>query len=205
MVQRKSKEVKVTVRRWRKSDLDGIFACQRAAYPEFSSDELCEARHYELQFKTFPEGQFLAEVDGKIVGYATSLIVELDQEDLRYRYGEITGGGTFGTHDPSGDTLYGADIAVLPGYQGLGIAGQLYKRRKQLVRQLNLKRMVAYGLIPGYLPYSGKLSPMEYIEKVKAGELKDTALTAQYKAGYEVKGILLDFVGDPRSLNNATF
>jgi len=50
-------------------------------------------------------------------------------------------------------------------------------------------RMVAGGRIPGYKNHAGKMSPEEYIEKVKAGELKDMALNAHLKAGYEVKGV----------------
>jgi hypothetical protein len=71
-----------------------------------------------LQYEAFPDGQILAEVDDRVVGYATSLIVQLSEESFWYAYSEITGVGTFTTHNPSGDTLYGADIAVHPDYWG---------------------------------------------------------------------------------------
>ena len=58
-----------------------------------------------MQLAAFPEGQFLAEANGDVIGYATSLIVQLDDDAHWYTYEEITGGGTFSTHDPSGDTL----------------------------------------------------------------------------------------------------
>ena len=76
-----------------------------------------------MQFAAFPEGQFLAEADGEVIGYATSLIVQLDDDAHSYTYEEITGGGTFSTHDPSGDTLYGADIGVRPDGGGTASPG----------------------------------------------------------------------------------
>jgi len=70
--------------------------------------------------------------------------------------------------------------------------------------RFNLRRMVAGGRIPGYKNHAGKMSPEEYIEKVKSGELKDMALNAHLKAGYEVKGVHLDYLIDEASLNYAT-
>jgi regulatory protein len=92
----------------------GIVVCHRAAYPEYPKNAYYTERFYEMQFAAFSEGQYLAEIDGVIVGYATSLIVQLDDDAHWYTYEEITGGGTFSTHDPSGDTLYGADIGSAP-------------------------------------------------------------------------------------------
>lgn len=195
---------KLRVRRWKKTDLEGIYACQKAAYPDYPEDSLCDVRHYKMQLEAFPEGQFLAEIGGKVVGYATSLIVDLAGDDRRYSYSEITGTGTFSTHDPSGVTLFGADIAVHPGFRGQGISAKLYKRRKNLVRDFNLKRMLAYGRIPGYKDVAGKMTPHQYIDKVKNKELRDTSLSAHLSAGYAVKGVLLDYMGDRSSLNHAT-
>ena len=100
----------------------GIVACHRAAYPEYPESAYYNERFYEMQFAAFPEGQFLAEADGEIIGYATSLIVQLDDDAHWYTYEEITGGGTFSTHDPSGDTLYGADIGVRPEWRRHGVS-----------------------------------------------------------------------------------
>ncbi len=76
-------------------DIPSVVDCQRSAYQELDPDSLYDIRLYELQFTAFPEGQILAELDGKIVGYATSLIVQLDDDNHRYTYEEITGAATF--------------------------------------------------------------------------------------------------------------
>lgn len=197
--------MKIRVRRWQQEDIPQIVKIQQQAYPNFARKDLCDERNYNYQLAAFPEGQILAEVDGEIVGYATSLIVQLDDQSPWYSYAEITGLGTFSTHTPSGDTLYGADIAVLPEYRGNGIASRLYQGRKRLLSRFNLRRMVAGGRIPGYIDYAGKMTPEEYIAEVVNGRIKDMALSAHLKAGYAIKGVHLDYLEDAQSLNYATF
>ena len=195
----------VKVRRWKKADLPAILACQNAAYPNIARESLADLRKLQMQLDAFPDGQFLAEIDGKVIGYAASLIVRLDDDSPWYSYDEITGAGTFSTHDPSGDTLYGADIAVHPDYRGTGIAGKLYVRRKNLLKKYNLRRMVAGGRIPGYAHHAKKMTAERYIEKVKKGELKDMALSAHLKAGYDVLSVHYAYLNDRESMNYATF
>jgi GNAT superfamily N-acetyltransferase len=163
------KSPRVRIRRWTENDLKSVVACQRAAYPDFDPDHLCTKRDYKLQLAAFPDGQLLAEIDGQIVGYATSLIVQIDDAHW-YSYSEITGSGTFSTHTPSGDTLYGADIAVDPNARGLGVAGTLYEGRKRLLKRYNQRRMVAGGRSPGYRNHAGRMSAEEYVERGVAGE-----------------------------------
>jgi predicted amidohydrolase/GNAT superfamily N-acetyltransferase len=193
----------VKVRPWKEEDIPAIVACQRAAYPDF--DEQYDARIYAMQFAAFPEGQVLAEVNGKVVGYATSIIVLLDDSIDWYRYDEITGGGSFSTHTPTGDTLYGADIAVHPDYRGMGVAGKMYVHRKRIMKRYNLSRMIAHGRIMNYNEQAGRVTAREYVELVREGKLKDSALNAHLKAGYRVKGVFLDLLQDDSSLNYSTF
>jgi len=193
------------VRRARLEDIPAIYACQAAAYASFPATGLCDERQLRLQLEAFPEGQFVAVRRGEIVGYAASLIVQLDEDSPWYSYVEITGTGTFTTHDPSGDTLYGADIAVHPKHRGKGIAGLLYEARKKLVRRLNLRRMVAGGRIPGYQAVAGKMTAEEYVERVIRGELRDPALNAHLKAGYTVRGVHMGYLRDEQSLDYATY
>lgn len=199
-----SPKQKNRVRLWTEEDIPAIVECHEAAYPDYPPEGQYDQRIYKMQFTAFPQGQLLAEVDGKIIGYATSLIVQLDDDSELYTYAEITGAGTFSTHTPSGDTLYGADIAVHPDYRGQGIAAKLYVHRKRLLKRYNLRRMVAYGRLPGYKKVAGKMTAEEYVEAVKNGELNDMALNAHLKAGYDVKRVLLHFVGDDASMNYST-
>ena len=195
---------KIKVRTWIKEDIPRIVACHRAAYPEYAENAYYNERFYEMQLAAFPEGQFLAEANGDVIGYATSLIVQLDDDAHWYTYEEITGGGTFSTHDPSGDTLYGADIGVRPQWRRHGVSKMLYEKRVGLMKRYNLRRMVAYGRLPGYTEYAGKMTAEEYVQKVVSGEMADPSLSAHLRAGYHVRRVLLDFLWDNASLNYST-
>ncbi len=196
---------RISIRRATLDDVPAIYACQQAAYPTFPPHGLCDERQLGMQIARFPEGQLVAVADDRVVGYCTTLIVALAEDSPWYSYNEITGYGTFSTHDPSGDTLYGADIAVHPEYQGRGIAGRLYKARKRLLTRFNLRCMVAGGRIPGYRQVAGRMTAEEYVERVVRGELKDRALNAHLKAGYRVVGVHMGYLRDEASLDYATF
>lgn len=196
---------RVTIRSWREEDLPQIVRCQRAAYPDLlGTDDDYDVRKYALQLEAFPEGQFLAECRGQVVGFATSLIIQLDNVTGDYRYDELTGAGTFSTHNHAGDTLYGADIAVDPAFQKRGVSKRLYTARLRLLRRYNLRRMLAYGRIPHYEQYISQYTPEEYVEKVVSGELTDPALNTHLSAGYEVKRLLFDYVSDDKSVGICT-
>lgn len=199
-----SKHKKIIVRHWKPEDIPAIVECHKAAYSDYPPGSQYDERIYTMQMNAFPQGQFLAEIDGKVVGYATTIIVQLDDTANWYTYSEITGKSTFSTHTPSGDTLYGADIAVHPDYRGQGVAGAIYIPRKKLLKRYNLRRMIAYGRIPGYKQYAGRMTADEYVEAVAKGELKDPALVAHLKAGYSVKRIMIDFFGDRSSMDYCT-
>lgn len=195
----------IQVRRARPGDIPRLLACQQAAYPGFGGTALCDERQLRMQQAAFPEGQLVAVHRGEVVGYSATLIVVLADDSPWYSYGEITGGGTFSTHDPSGDTLYGADIAVHPDYRGMKVAQRLYDARKRLLKRLNLRRMVAGGRIPGYRQHAGAMTAEEYVDRVIRGELKDQALNAHLKAGYSVRAVHLGYMHDHQSLGYATF
>lgn len=147
-----------------------MVACHAAVYGNvYAAGDLYGPELYQMQLAAFPEGQLVIELAGQIIGYATSLIVQLDDHAELYDYEQITGGGTFSTHDPAGDTLYGADIAVHPDQRGQGLAGLLYEHRKRLMKRFNLRRMLAYGRIPGYAAVAGKLTARQLAARAGPG------------------------------------
>jgi predicted amidohydrolase/GNAT superfamily N-acetyltransferase len=181
-----------------------MVAASRAAYADWPPSSLSNERNFGLQIAAFPAGQFVAVANGEVVGYATSLIVQYDDDSPWHSYPEITGYGTFSTHDPAGQTLYGADLAVRPDWQGKGVSQRLYQARRRLMKRLNLKQMVAGGRLPGYSAHRGKLTAQEYVDKVRAGELRDRALNAHLRAGYTVAGVHYGYLEDQESLGYAT-
>lgn len=153
----------------------------------------------------FPEGQLCLVVNGKLVGVALALIVDYDKYGDQHNYNQITGNYSFKTHDAEGDILYGIDIFVHPDYRGLRLGRRLYDARKDLCERLNLRGIIAGGRIPNYESHSKKLSPRQYIERVKAKQIYDPTLTFQLSNDFHVKKILKGYLpGDRESKEFAT-
>jgi predicted amidohydrolase/GNAT superfamily N-acetyltransferase len=144
----------------------------------------------------FPEGQICIELDGKVVGAALSIRVNLNKFKENHTYKEITGSFTFDTHDDAGDVLYGIEVFIHPDYRGMRLGRRLYDARKTLCEQLNLKSIVVGGRIPNYHKHADKLTPREYINKVKNREIHDSTLTFQLSNDFQIKKVLKDYLPD---------
>lgn len=151
----------------------------------------------------FPEGQFVAELDGKLVGTSTCMRVSLERALAPHTWTEISARGTLVTHDPVGNTLYGVNIAVEPALQGLGIGHALYRARITLARSLGCRWFVAGARIPGYHLHAAQLSPEAYLQEVREGKLFDPTLSRQMKVGFEVRSLLPDYAPDPETQGHA--
>ncbi len=154
--------------------------------------------------KLFPEGQICIEDNGKPVAVALSLIIDFSLFDDQHSYYQIVGNGTFKSHDPDGDYLYGIDVSVDPEYQGMRLGRRLYDLRKELAENLNLKGILIGGRIPGYHKHSKEMQAQQYIQKVKIRELYDPVLTFQLSNDFHVRNLLDDYwPGDHQSRGNA--
>lgn len=190
------------VRRMTPDDISAIVDVQSRVFAgmnPWSRESL--ARHLTI----FPEGQLVAvDESGRVLGSASSLIIDWDDYAELAKWSVITGDGTFDTHNPLGKTLYGADISVEPLARRQGIGSLLYQARKQIVRELGLKRMLAGGRIPGYAQVSQQMTPKEYVAEVIAGKREDPTLSFQLRNGFVVLDIIPDYVRDSESRNYAT-
>lgn len=148
----------------------------------------------------FPEGQIVVKVNGQIAGCALSIIVDYEKFEDKHTYRQITGNFSFQTHSATGDTLYGVDIFILPDFRGLRLGRRLYEYRKELCEKMNLKAIIFGGRIPDYHKYEDKLSPKEYIDKVKAREIYDPVLNFQLSNDFYPVRILKGYLeGDEGS------
>ncbi len=180
-------------------------ALQQICLPTLGDDELLLEEHFLKHCELFPKGNFVAITDnGKIVGLGSGFLIDFDFDHPDHRFNEIIDEGYYTQHDPNGDWYYGADITVHPDYRRRGIGGMLYAARKGIIRRLNRKGLVAGGLIPGYADYKDTLTVQEYVEQVVASDLYDPTLSFQLKHGFEVRGLLEDYIDDAASDNWST-
>jgi predicted amidohydrolase/ribosomal protein S18 acetylase RimI-like enzyme len=169
------------------------------SYPEMA-DSYWEADDIKKLLSVFPEGQLVILADGKVVGSALSLIVDEKIVDKKHNYNQIIGDYTFSTHNPHGEILYGIDVFIHPNYRGLRLGRRLYDARKELCEQLNLKAIVFAGRIPNYSQHSKKMTPKNYIDKVKRKELHDPVLSFQLSNDFHVLRIIKNYLeGDVES------
>lgn len=66
------------------------------------------------QLGNFPEGQFVAEYDGRIVGHCATFRIDEATAMSPHSWREITAGGYAARHDALGDWLYGMEVCVDP-------------------------------------------------------------------------------------------
>ena len=192
----------ITIRSMTLKDLPGVIELQHRAFPTMNVWTLEELTSH---LTIFPEGQFVAvDASGRIVGSASSLIIDWDDYAESAHWSTITGQGTFSTHNPHGKTLYGADMCVDPAARRKGIGSLLYNVRKQIVRDRSLKRMLTGGRIPGYAQVSEEMSPKQYVTAVIQGRRKDPTLSFQLDNGFVVLDIIPEYLNDKESHGFAT-
>jgi GNAT superfamily N-acetyltransferase len=166
---------------------------QRVCFPTLAPHELMTAEHFLAHLQLFAAGQHVALDGARVVGQSSTFRIG-PQVFGKHTFTEIMAGGWFTNHDPQGEWLYGADMSIHPDYRGMKLSKQLYAARKDLIQQLGLRGMVAGGMIPGYPRYRDQLSVVEYVDAVVAGEIADPTLTPQLRSGFQVHGILYDYI-----------
>lgn len=193
----------VTVRHTRESDINALTALQRRSYPAdmppWSRTRFCQ------QLDAFPQGQLVAEYEGRVVGCTSSLIVLWDDWCDSHTWKEITAAGSFDNHNPQGRTLYGAEVFVDPDLRGKRIGHALYEGRRALCRAMNLKRIMACGRLPGYHKHAAAMSAEDYAKRVVWGDLRDPVLGFQLYEGFHYCGVIEDYLPEDReSCGNAS-
>ena len=198
---------RLKIRNITKEDIHKIIALQRQSFSDMASYGMIWPSDFlENHIRIFPHGQLCAELDKeRIVASASSLIISLKPSYRKHTWHEITGYGMFNNHDPTGDSLYGADISTHPEFQGQGVGTMLYTARKELAIKLNLKRMIVGGRLYNYFLHADKMTAEEYAQKVINGEFTDPVLSFQLKNGFRFIKILSGYLYDRRSLNYASF
>ena len=176
---------------------------EQTVFSSIGTEDLLSYEDIVGYCKVFPEGGFVALDGDKPIGFGVGLLLDFNFEDAYHSLDDLTGTTGGGDHNPEGDWYYGVTIAVNPEYRKRGIGHQLYELRKEAVRKLGKKGIVAGGVIPGYSEHLDTMSADEYIDKVVSGDLYDPTLSFQLQNGFEARGAIPDYLDDPTVGNNA--
>jgi hypothetical protein len=83
------------IRNLRPTDIAAAIALQQRVYTAIPA---LDQSQFENLIQRFPQGQFVAELDGRIVGMALSLVILWDDYSLHHTWASITNNGKFDTH-----------------------------------------------------------------------------------------------------------
>ena len=182
---------RVVVRRLRKRDLKQVQALQRECFPGV---EPWRKEQFNTLIESFPEGQICVELDEEIVATSSSIRVNGAAYTGKHSFKDLETSATRNVHDPEGDSLYGIDIAVRPKSRGFRFARRLYEARKELVRELNLRRILIGGRVPNFHKYADDISINEYVRRVVQKQIRDPTINAQLANGFAVRQVLAQYL-----------
>jgi hypothetical protein len=188
-------------------DISGVAALQEACFPPpFPEEEHWNKNHLTKHLEIFPQGQFVCEIDKKIVASASNCIISEETWNNHLTWADTLGGHFFENFDQNGTTMYGADISVHPNFRKLGIAKKLYKARFQTVEELKLVRYGTACRIPDFSNHKEKNTSLDvhlYCQEVVKGNLTDRTLTPLLKMGLSYSLTITDYMDDIESGNAA--
>lgn len=193
----------VLVRPTRVADFTALIGLSRTCYPD---DLPWTSTQLGLQRAVFPAGQLVAIdlASGGVVGMAASLIVAWEDYEVQSSWRDFTDNGTFANHDPSGRTLYAADVMVSPDARRRGIGTSLYAARRALVQRLGIARIRSGARLRSYHRRAGEMSAEEYVAGIVDGRFQDPTLSFQLRQGFRVLAVAPDYLPrDPQSLGYA--
>ena len=174
-------------------------ALELAAFPSADPEELLSEADILAHAGLFPEGFFVVMDGSQVVGQGAGILMDFDFDHPQHTNAEITGEHHCGNHDPNGDWYYGTDIAVDPAYRRRGIGRELYRLRKQLVVDLGKHGIIAGGYLASFGDHKHEITAEEYCDAVAAGDLYDRTLSFQLENGFEIRGILENYLDDEQN------
>ncbi|MBM3595068.1 MAG: GNAT family N-acetyltransferase [Alphaproteobacteria bacterium] len=195
-------KAKLLIRQARVGDVPAIARLSAKVYGRVEAFTRAEVRG---QINNFPEGQFVAEYEGTVVGHCATMVLTAGQAFAPHDWEEISAGGYGRPPTDDGEVLYGFGVCVDPDYRRLRIGQRLYRKRKELCQDLELKGIAFAGRMPGFARRRRSYpTPEDYLQAVLERKVRDAVITFQLSEGYEPLGILPDYIPtDKESGGNA--
>ncbi|NNL84169.1 MAG: GNAT family N-acetyltransferase [Myxococcales bacterium] len=174
-------------------------ALELAAFPSTDPSVLISEADMRAYADTFPGGFFVVLDGDRAIAQGAGIYVDFDFDHPQHTIAEVTGTHQCGHHDPAGAWYYGTDIVVHPDYRRRGIGRWLYDLRKELVVRDRKRGIIAGGYLAGFHEHKHALTAEQYCRAVVAGTIYDSTLTMQLENGFEVRGVLANYLADTRN------
>ncbi len=196
--------VNLTVRNATLADVPAIVELSHRVYDPLKMETYPRAAIVG-QINNFRQGQIVVMAGDTLVGYCATFRISGDIALKAHSWNEITGNGYASRHDINGEWLYGMEVCIDSAYRGYRIGQRLYNERKKLCQSLGLKGVVFAGRMPNLHKRLKKCGTVEnYIDQVIHKKIKDPVLTFQLRNGFEILGVIPNYLDDDtESLNYA--
>ncbi len=171
-------------------------ALELVAFPSADPAELISLEDMLAYAEVFPEGFFVILDGDQVVGQGAGIFLDFDFAHPQHTIMGITGENQCRNHNPDGEWYYGTDIVVHPDHRRRGIGRRLYELRKELVRRHDKRGIIAGGYLANFKSHKHEMSAQEYVAAVVAGDLYDRTLSFQLGNGFEVRGLLENYLED---------
>lgn len=126
------------------ADLDACLSLEQACFP---ASEAASRENIAIRLKDFPQGFYVAEDQGDILGQVNSGATSKDDiSDEAFK--ALMG------HDPTGENIVVFSLAVLPGQRGKGLGARLMRHFIAQARLQGRRRVLLLckeGLVPFYV------------------------------------------------------
>lgn len=181
--------------------LDEVMRVEREAWP---AEWQATRDKFEARLEVFPEGFFLASINGKLVGVSTSEIVQFNPQQPPETWDEITDNGYIRkTHNSQGNALYVVSLGVSKDFQGQGIGRQLMNEQKELTKKLKLKFLFLGARIPKFAQFHKahpQVTAEEYVNKEESpGRKLDPEIRFYESCGLKIVKVMPAYGPDPAS------
>jgi len=179
------------------SDVEGIVELDRRVWASYPTTQECIRSRIEI----FSEGNFVALIGDRIVGYACCMLFNKTEESLTWD--QLTENGTTNNHDPNGRDFFGVALTIDPTVQQKGIGTTLLIELGTVV----VGRGIRYAYLGSRIPHFHKhqlefADPLAYANSIdKNGKSIDPEIRFYRRAGFEVVSVVKDYINDSESLN----
>lgn len=197
-----------SIRPVRASDLPELVEVEKLSWESACSPEdQFTLSDFQEHFRLAPEWFYVAEdrETGKLLGYANGLRRNIPLEGLERAvttWRAMSGEGTFSTHEPGGNAVFGASMGVIPSARGQEVASHLLGRLFEQAIRLRVEYGFLGGRLPGmssYLSRHPECTPEEYFAlKRSDGKPYDPELRL-YSQDFQVLGLIPGYMEDTES------
>ncbi|RBW70816.1 GNAT family N-acetyltransferase [Bacillus taeanensis] len=194
--------IPAVVRNYEEKDFSELINVQQECFPPpFPSELWWNKEQLHNHVTLFREGALCMEVNGKIAGSMTGLLVQYKPSDPDHTWEEITDNGYIRNHDHNGNTLYVVDISVRPSYRKLGLGKLLMQSMYDVVIHKRLERLLGGGRMPGYHKRADKITAEQYLQEIVEGKSKDPVITFLLRCGRTPVKAAANYLEDQESCN----